>query len=548
MIGKGLDGLDGARPAICVVGAGPVGLSLALELERAGHDVLLLESGDQGPTASAQALSDADIDDPTRHVPMNIGVQRSLGGTSNLWGGRCVPFAPIDFEQRAAVPHSGWPISQADIAPFLPAACAHIGCGTADFEQALPGFAPSDTDFTFDKLERWSRRPRFTDMYSQHLRQSSAIDLRLCATVTGLDFAADGRVARIEVRSGEQRAWVAPGRLVVATGGLETTRLLLASRRDAPNRFGGEDGPLGRFYMGHLYGIVAEMELRNPAVETQIEYFRDPAGFYMRRRFTPSEDLQRRMGLTNGSLWPDYPQIRDPAHRNGILSLAYLALSIPPLGRRIVAESIRQHYVGDHIRRWPHIVNILRDAPRTAAFLPGFLYRRYLADHRMPGFFQRNAARRYAIRFHAEHLPDPASRITLSGQQDAYGLPRAAVDFRYRRANADLLIRMHDCFDAWLARTGAGTMHWLVPAEERADFILAQCYDGHHQIGTARMGLDERKGVVNRDCRVFGSANLFLAGSAVFPTSGEANPTLTAVALAMRLARRLAAETGHAAP
>lgn len=546
MITNGLAGLDGTRHPICVIGAGPVGLSLALELERTGQRVLLLESGDMGPTTEAQALSDAEIVNTALHVPMDIGVQRSLGGTSNLWGGRCVPFAPIDFTQRPAIPHSGWPISMADVAPHLPAACAAIGCGQAVFDQALPGFEPGDQDFNFDKVERWSRRPRFTDMYTKRLKDSAAIDLRLCATVTGLAFGADGRVSGITIRCGESAVSIVADRVVVATGGLETARLLLAARRDAPNRFGGEDGPLGRFYMGHLYGIAAEMELRNPAIESSIEYFRDPEGFYLRRRFTPSEDLQQRMGLGNGSLWPDYPLIRDPAHRNGILSLAYLALSIPPLGRRIVAESIRQHYVGDDIRRGAHILNVLRDAPRTAAFLPGFLYRRYLADHRMPGFFQRNAARRYAIRFHAEHLPDPASRITLSDRADAYGMPRAAVDFRYTRHNAELLIRMHHCFDDWLTRTGTGTLRWLVPEQERADYILSQCYDGHHQIGTARMGENERVGVVDSDCRVFGSANLFLAGSAVFPTSGEANPTLTAVALAMRLAGLLTAESPRA--
>lgn len=547
MITKGLAGLEGTRHPICVVGAGPVGLSLALELERTGQRVLLLESGDMGPTPAAQALSDAEIVDTALHVPMDIGVQRSLGGTSNLWGGRCVPFAPIDFQTRPAVPHSGWPISMADVAPFLPAACAYIGCGQAVFEQDLPGFTPADTDFNFEKVERWSRRPRFTDMYTKRLQDSAAIDLRLCATVTGLTFGPDGRVTTLLLRNGETSASVVADRIVLATGGLETSRLLLAARRDAPNRFGGEDGPLGRFYMGHLYGIAAEMELNDPTVESSIEYFRDPDGFYLRRRFTPSEDLQQRMGLSNGSLWPDYPLIRDPAHRNGILSLAYLALSVPPLGRRIVAESIRQHYVGDDIRRLPHILNVLRDAPRTAAFLPGFLYRRYLADHRMPGFFQRNAARRYAIRFHAEHLPDPASRVTLSQRTDAYGMPRAAVDFRYTHHNAALLIRMHECFDDWLTRTGTGTLRWLVPERERADYILSQCYDGHHQIGTARMGGNERTGVVDRDCRVFGAANLFLAGSAVFPTSGEANPTLTAVALAMRLAGLLAAEAPQAA-
>ena len=164
MITKGLAGLDGTRHTLCIIGAGPVGLSLALELERTGHRVLLLESGDMGPTPEAQALSDAEIVDTALHVPMDIGVQRSLGGTSNLWGGRCVPFGPIDFQTRPAVPHSGWPISMAEVAPFLPAACGYIGCGQAVFEQDLPDFKPGDPDFIFDKVERWSRRPRFTDM------------------------------------------------------------------------------------------------------------------------------------------------------------------------------------------------------------------------------------------------------------------------------------------------------------------------------------------------------------------------------------------------
>lgn len=543
MIIKGLDGLESADHAICVVGSGPVGLSVALELARLGQRVLVLESGDERPDATLQALSDAEIADPATHVAMDIGVQRSLGGASNLWGGRCVPMVPVDLERRPAIPHSGWPIGWDQIEPYMGAACAHIGCGEPVFDKPLPAFQPSDADFGFHALERWARRARYAEIYTKALRDSPLIELRLRATVTGLRFGADGRVSGLDLRDGEKRAAIAPRQVILALGGLETARMLLAARRDATQRFGGEGGALGRFYMGHLYGIAAEMELSNPAVESQIEYFRDPDGYYLRRRFTPSAELQRREGLINGCLWPDYPLLRDPIHRNGILSLAYLALSIPPVGRMIAAESIRRHYVGDDIRRLPHIWNVIRDIPRTAAFLPGFIYRRYLAEFRMPGFFQRNDARRYAIRFHAEHLPDPDSRVTLAGSADAYGTPRAAVDFRYSRHNAEMLIRLHECFGDWLVRTGTGRMSWLVPQAERADYILAQCYDGHHQIGTARMGSSERDGVVDADCRVFGAANLSLAGSAVFPTSGEANPTLTAVALGVRLARRVAAET-----
>ena len=88
---------------------------------------------------------------------------------------------------------------------------------------------------------------------------------------------------------------------VLAAGGLESTRLLLAARRSDPERFGGENGPLGRYYMGHLYGIAAEMVLDNPAVDAGINYFAGPDGYYIRRRFTPSAELVRRAGLSNTS-------------------------------------------------------------------------------------------------------------------------------------------------------------------------------------------------------------------------------------------------------
>jgi GMC oxidoreductase len=334
---------------------------------------------------------------------------------------------------------------------------------------------------------------------------------------------------------------------VLAAGGLENTRLLLTTQRRYPRSFGGEDGPLGRYYMGHLYGSVADMVIHSSTLDSGIDYYLSRDGTYVRRRFTPSPALQQRMQLTNCALWPDYPPIYDPSHGNGILSFAYLCLSVPPVGRRIVVESIRQHYLGSGtIHRWPHLVNVLRNTPETLAFIPSFLYRRYLARPTVPGFFQRNPGRRYSIRFHAEHLPNPLSRVTQSNDTDELGLPRLNVDFRYTEADAAPLLRAHECFGRWLENTRLGSLTWAARESERSAYILAQCYDGHHQIGLTRMSNMARNGVVGPDCRVFGADNLFIVGSSVFPTSAEANPTLLAVALAVRLAARISQDVCQA--
>ena len=107
MINVGVEGQEGATHDICVVGSGPAGISLALELARLGRSVLLLESGDARPSHDARRLADAYIVNSQYHVAMDIAVQRSLGGACNLWGGRCVPLSPIDFQQRSAIPESG---------------------------------------------------------------------------------------------------------------------------------------------------------------------------------------------------------------------------------------------------------------------------------------------------------------------------------------------------------------------------------------------------------------------------------------------------------
>jgi len=221
------------------------------------------------------------------------------------------------------------------------------------------------------------------------------------------------------------------------------------------------------------------------------------------------------------------------------LSLIYLTLAYGPLGRVLVAEAIRKRHIPPKpVNVADHLLNVVKDLPGAVAVSSSFLYRRYLTTSRIPGFFIRNKNRRYGLAYHAEQTPQPDSRVTLSNDHDRTGLPKLRVDLRFHHSDAWSVVRTHELLSDWLSRTGFGHLEWNFPPEQRVDAVLAEAKHGTHQIGTLRMGANRNEAVVDQNLRTFDSANLFVVSTAVLPTSGQANPTLTAIALAMRLAKR----------
>jgi choline dehydrogenase-like flavoprotein len=528
------------RHDVCVIGSGHAGLVLALEAARRGLRVLVLESGGRRPDAAAQALSDAEIVAPARHDPMAIAVARRLGGTSNIWGVRCQPFDPIDFEPRPDIVAARWPIGYSDIAPYYPAAVGYLTAGDMTFSAEIPGLALSDDAFEAVRQERFSRIAAVQAPYLAKLEASEAIDIRLNSTVVDLAIEA-GRVARLTVADPDgTRHTIDAGTVVLACGGLESTRQLLAVQRKHPDLLGGPDGPLGRYYMGHIIGEVADVAFASDTVDAAYDFRLDGHGSYARRRFIPSDATQRAERLLNVSFWPVVPPIADPRHRSGVLSLACLAFAIPPIGRMVIAEAIRKRHIPDRLDWGGHLGNLVADLPRAAVTMSRFLWRRYVTRPRMPGFFIRNAARRYGLSYHAEQSPQPDSRVRLGADTDRLGLPRLVIDYRFARADAEAVFRAHQGLAAWMARTGVGTVTYRQPEADTVDAILALAAHGTHQIGTARMGAGPDEGVVDRDLRCFGLDNLYVASSAVFPTSGQCNPTLSIAAFSIRLAEHLA--------
>lgn len=534
---------------VAVIGAGPLGIVTALELADAGLSVLLVESG--SGDRREQDLARSATQDPF-HVDKPLAVHRGLGGTSTLWGGRCVPYDPVDFERRPVLEEQLWPISYADVAAYHARASDWCVCGEAAFNakqvpelagaQLVPGFQDGAVRAT--DLERWSLPTRFDREYGGRLRNHPRIRLLLGWTCTEvlLDERDLTSVASLNVGTVDgKRGTVVAQRYVLAMGGLEVTRLLLASNRQVSAGLGNAGGHLGRWYMAHVEARIAEVHLHTDPDQTSYAYERDRDGVYVRRRFTFSADAQRAKRLHNGATWLVNPMMADERHGSGVLSGAYLTL-ISPLGRFLLAEGIRQ-FGTKAVRPTSvraHLKNVVRDLGPALRFAFSFGYARYLRRGRKaPGFFVKSATNVYPLHYHGEQLPHWESRVELSDECDALGVPKLDLNLHYSDDDIASVGRAMDVLDRELRLQGVGELEYLHDDPEQAvrDYLLDRA--GLHQLGTTRMSAGAEDGVVTPDLEVHGVRGLFVASTSVFPTSSQANPTFMGVALACRLADHL---------
>lgn len=530
------------QPDLCIVGAGAAGIPLALSLAGTGLRVLLLEAGERTRDPRAQQLYAGELADPQRHSPTDRYRVRGLGGSTALWGGRCMPYDPIDFEARDWVPHSGWPISHDGLLPWYAQAArwAEAGRGSFDARSALPG-APALIE-GFDSpvvgthsLERFSCPTDFGRRYHARLAGARDLQVLLGAHCTALRLRPDGRAVRsLAVASLDgNRFEVQPRATVLALGGLETPRLLLASHDVQRAGVGNAHDLVGRFYQCHLAGNLGRLQVHGPTARVHHGYLLSPDGVYCRRRLQVEPAEQRRLGLLNAVARLHFPQITDPAHRNGVLSGLVLAQGFIgyEYGKRLRDARLTPGLAARHA--W----NVLADPVDTARFLCHWVGRRTLAARKFPSVILSNRSNVFSLEVQAEQQPLRSSRVLLSDRRDALGMPQLRVDWRWTRGDVESVRRTLDLMAQEFDRTGVATLH-VDPDRLEDDLLRHGAYGGHH-IGTARMGADPRSSVVDADCRVHGLANLWIAGSAVFPTSSQANPTLTIVALALRLAEHL---------
>jgi choline dehydrogenase-like flavoprotein len=545
------------RCEVVVVGAGPGGIATALELGRRGVDVLLVESGRRQEDQRVQQLSDAASWAHDLHAPMSLAVRRQVGGTSTIWGGRCVPYDPVDFARRDFVPGSQWPVSYRELEPYFDRACGWMKAGRAAFDLKLLPHLPQhlvpgllDADATTSSLERWSLPTNFGVVYFSELRRSERV--RLVTGLTCVEVATNPgseRATGVQCRSlGGAVVEITARAVVLACGGLESTRLLMASEGPSGGQLGNESDHLGRWYMSHLEGVIARIDFNTDPHATSYGYERDVDGVYVRRRFAFTEQFLMDNQLPNISGWLANPELADARHGNGRLSFTYLALT-SPLGPLLAPPAQRLSLSGTRIPGTPyglseisprrdHVANMLRHPLDVGRFVVGFGAKRFLArGRRSPGFFVYNRHNSYPLQYHAEHLPERTSRVSLSRDTDAVGMPKLDIDIKFSDKDFDGVARAHQHWDAHLRQAGVGRLTFLRP--DPFEDVRSRSGGGFHQVGTTRMASEPGDGVLDRNLRVFGVDNVYVVSSSAFVTSGQANSTLMIVAFAVRLAEHL---------
>lgn len=510
---------------VCIAGAGPAGLACAFACHERGLRVLLLDAGPRRPVPGSPDLLAAEITHTKAHDPVEIVAAAALGGTSHWWGGRSVPLDPIDLRE--------WPVSWEELLPWWRYAAELIGAGS--ILQSPPGATFAKLrQFNASGFETWAPEQMLAHRWRRRIlaRQGPAILLQ--ARVTGMKRNG-GRITSLDLLTPAGARTANAEHYVLTCGGLGGLRLLLMAQQADPSLFGGAGGPLGRGYMGHLSGSLADLVFTDPA-DADAFNFVDLGGRYMARRRIQPTSATIGQGGVNAAFWLDSPERGVASHGSAVASARFLA----GCGVRLLAGELNGAQIPP---LGPHFANVARSPLAGVAGVSHAAWTlaasRLTRQRYLPRRFLASGDGGWRLVYHAEQKRNPANRISLAATRDSVGLPKLNIDFRYSDADAAAVVRTHELLDQDLRQSGAGFLRWT--CHDRPATVLDLAHDGYHQLGGAVMSSSSRTGIVDRFCRAHCLDNFWIVSGSVFPTGGQANPTLTIIALACRTADRIAA-------
>ena len=509
---------------VCVIGGGPAGLTAAVELSKSFGKVVLLESGAVELEPETQALFEG------RDIGVSCdlvgGRLRMLGGATNHWGGRCNRLEESDFDAHAWIPNSGWPIKRSDLDPYYARAWALLG-----FKDSYPSSARIENDLKHksfalrsDSLElmlwqyAWQGAAaplNFASKYLDFARQSAKLDVILHANAVKLSRNDDlDRVLAVHaVGLDGKELQVSATRFVLACGGIENARVLL--RGDGVRAVGNDHDCVGRFLMQHPRAVSAKIFLPRRALMESL-----------------SSDLYQTGKTTLAPVEVGLKMRKAFRESLGLVGAdASFRIYASDLGKLPGLVAAKRLHAGLEAGAWPTdtgelYLDMIRDLDK---FYDLAMYRLHLDEASKDHVVE--------VEIDLEQAPNRDSRVTLDSANDALGVPKVVTDWRIDGLTKRTAVEFTKQVAVTIQSMGLGRVRlepWISESTEQTPLGPT-----NHYLGTTRMSEDPKSGVVDSHCKVHGVENLFVVGSSVFPTSGHVNPTLTILALSLRLADHL---------
>lgn len=486
------------RADVCISGAGAAGITIARELNSTGLDVILLEGGPLDVPEGNDAESTL-YEGTVSGVPTDISSDRvrGFGGTTSRWGGWSIPLEAEDFGSSGYPADVGWPIDYVDLKPHYRAAQKACEVGNLEYdasaianreERPLLTDANSGVDSV---VYQFSEPTHFGNRYRPDLDYASNIRVYTRANLVNISQSAvQEQIDRFECAViGGPTFDVVADKYVLAMGGIENARLLLASNDQSSRGVANRSGLVGNYFMQH-------------------PHFNSPA-------YLLSESF-------DSSFYEQHPAPTLDAQGEPIEADVRGAI-------KITSEQREREQL-------PNAACTLHPVDLNPVDDPFF----QLAYERIPSLLSQlsDSLELYRLYMRAEQKPLKESTVRLGNECDALGIPRVNVDWRVAESDRIAYNKYLNVLCEELSESIDVERYWVM-FDEEAHFRRPNVWGGGHHMGTTRMGQDPDNSVVNKNCRTHDIENLFIAGSSVFPTGGYANPTLTIVALAHRLADHL---------
>ena len=482
---------------IGIIGGGAAGITLALELSKVKNlNICQLESGGLKFDPNTQKLYDekneGTLIGPENHY-LYQSRQRFLGGSTNHWAGYIRPLEPIDYEKRDWLPFSGWPFGFEDLKAYYRRALYY--CGVSDFDDPIEN---SEFPIPKDKKKKNKedivegsglfttkyfhivRKLRFKKHFQKRLQ--SKRNLKIILNTNAVEIYPNREASSIKeikaISLTQKELRLKAKYFILATGGVENARLLLYSKETGLVH---QNHLTGRFFMEHPHIPAGTLFL------TQKHHL---LSLYARH-------YQKKLKhFTSAALFPTEKAMRE----NQLLNMN---VQLVKKFSRIEKGRIKN-------------------------------YSKELGDQIYPLLRKKYHDFSYAyLKVRAEQSPNPESRVMLSRSKNSLGYPKAHLKWRLTDRDRVSIKKNLILLAKEFGRLGLGRIKSSMQDQEAwPDFS----YGGSHHLGTTRMSLDPKEGVVDQNLKFYGYENLFILGSSVFPTGGGVNPTFTILALTIRLA------------